>query len=59
MNLSCSDNESKCPVLGCIAQKKAGGNRYDGGASVPALIELLLLIISFHFFHIRFQVGGK
>jgi hypothetical protein len=22
-----SDNEATCPVLGCIAQKQAGGNR--------------------------------
>jgi len=48
MNPSGSVNEATYPVLGCIAPKKQGGNRYYGGTSVPALLELLLLIISFN-----------
>ena len=56
MNPSGSNSEAKCPFLGCITQKKAGGNRYDCGTSVPSGMELHWHIISFHF---RFQAGGK
>jgi hypothetical protein len=59
MNPSGSVNEATCPVLGCIAPKKQGGNRYYGGTSVPAGMELHWHIISFHFFHFRFQADGK
>jgi hypothetical protein len=47
------------PCFSIFFTKKEGETGNDGGASVPAQIKLLLLIFSFHFFHFRFQVGGK
>ena len=45
-----SNGEVKCPVLGCIAPKKVSKSRWFGEVSVPVVLELLLLIISFNLF---------